>query len=1320
MDEQIQQGFIYHNKTYKTLAYAQSAKIKSTKKKIHDLMYEKIFIRDVIEKQRMENRITKTQNKLDKAINEREITREKQQKEKKRIQKLNRINAKFFTNNFDVENNAQQKLTLDERLIRRNRAIEENKIPINGLNFQEKKDIRRVYEVRALGGRITENYFEDENILNGNRYVERNEIIKANIMNQLYKAQNEKMLLKAQLTLKFIVELTQDGETFELIKYATSTMFIINTKNDILNLIVNLMEEFERAINNLGHSSLKFKKFTQLIIRTSKQTRKEHINLMKTLAGNYIELSEEIKKSQGVSNIKNLDDKCLEYCLIAFRYKNQIKSKDTSNPNIYKKYFQFIKSPENQKYPISIEDDVPKYEELNDIKIVVYKLNNGNFLPFFKSNYKSKETLNLLLIEDGKNNHLCLIKNMSRLTHHLKPSLKNKTYFCDNCHVFESRTLEGLEKHMSICTINEESHIKLPTKGKDDIMQFVNHQNEFEHPYYCFVDFESTLNNVNKRDDQETIKENDNTTFYQKHVPNSYGIKFDCIHDKYSENYKSFVNKDDKLLCKTFIEELEIYAKKAYDITQKNKQNILWKNDEKENHKKNKSCNNCKCKYDDKNYKVAHHDHINGNFIDSYCNSCNLKFQYKKFLPVYIHNLKGYDSHLFINALYNYGSIDKKFSCIPNNEEKYISFSKSIKVDEYYDKEGELKDVYFEIRFIDTYAILSASLDSLVENLKKGKNNIIELRKVFKNTSDEFKKDDDFLFMISKGVYPYDYINNFDKLYETKLPHRKYFYSRLYNEHIKPKEYARAIKVFQHFKCKNILEYHELYLKADVLLLSDIWKNFKNVCLVNYKLDPAYYLTAPSLSWDAFLKVSKIKLELITDYEMYLFFEEGIRGGLSQISTRYAKANNKYMKSYDKTKPDTYISYFDANNLYGHSMCEYLPYKDFKWNNDEWDLDKILNLSDTSNKGYLFSVDLHIPEDKHEYFNNYTPLPLNKVIKKEELNPLFTQDYKESKIKKLCCSLDDRINYKVNYRLLKLVLNLGFKLIKVNKVVEYEQKPFMKEYILLNTELRKKAKSDFEKDFFKLMNNSCYGKTMENVRNRIDFKLVSNVEDFDKLKRIKKVTIFNETLVGAHLSKYSIKLNKPIYMGQNILDDSKLLMNNFHYNFMMKKIESHNLKLLFTDTDSLAYEIKNNDIYEIMKNNKSEFDLSNFENDLHDKTNNKVIGKFKDECPISPIIEFVGLRSKVYSYLTENDENCKKNKGIKKSVVEKYISHNDYKNCLFNNDIKYVVQNTFRSYKHNIYTVSQRKKALSSNDDKIYICDNNIDTYTHGHKYTKK
>ena len=203
------------------------------------------------------------------------------------------------------------------------------------------------------------------------------------------------------------------------------------------------MIEYERVLEQINiASNLTFKGFEVLIIRSSRQTRKEY---RQTMAGNYIELSEEIKKSKGVMNIKNIDNKCVEYCLIAFRYQNQIKSKDTSNPNIYKKYFQFIKSPENQKYPINIEEDIPKYEELNDIKIVVYKIKHEQFLLHFKSNYKSKEILHLLLVEDGDKNHLCLIKNISRLTNHLNTTnKKDKTYCCENCNNFTTVRIEAL------------------------------------------------------------------------------------------------------------------------------------------------------------------------------------------------------------------------------------------------------------------------------------------------------------------------------------------------------------------------------------------------------------------------------------------------------------------------------------------------------------------------------------------------------------------------------------------------------------------------------------------------------------------------------------------------------------------------------------------------------------------------------------------------------------------------------------------------------------------------------------------------------------
>ena len=232
------------------------------------------------------------------------------------------------------------------------------------------------------------------------------------------------------------------------------------------------------------------------------------------------------------------------------------------------------------------------------------------------------------------------------------------------------------------------------------------------------------------------------------------------------------------------------------------------------------------------------------------------------------------------------------------------------------------------------------------------------------------------MMMISKGIYPYDYVDSYERLNDDKLPPIEDFYSKLNDSKCDPKDYERAQLVWKHFNCKTLLDYHNLYLTSDVLLLSDIFNNFREVCYKIYGLDTVYYLTAPGLSWDAFLKHTneeyilnkkgEFQLELITDIDMYNFIEQNIRGGLSQISKRYAKANNKYMSNYDKSKIDQYILYLDANNLYGYAMCEYLPKGDFKWNEDEWTDEKILQLDDEGKRGYLFDVDLKYPEELHD------------------------------------------------------------------------------------------------------------------------------------------------------------------------------------------------------------------------------------------------------------------------------------------------------------------------------------------------------------------
>ena len=298
-------------------------------------------------------------------------------------------------------------------------------------------------------------------------------------------------------------------------------------------------------------------------------------------------------------------------------------------------------------------------------------------------------------------------------------------------------------------------------------------------------------------------------------------------------------------------------------------------------------------------------------------------------LPVIFHNLQGYDSHLFIKQL---AKVSGDLSCIPSTEEKYISFSKKIVVDHYFSKKmGKPLPKKFEIRFINSFKFLQASLADLVKNLKSS--DFKNLNRVIKHNSS---------LLTRKGVYPYDYVTSFNKLEETKLSSKEDFYSKLYDQEISDEDYHHATKVWNTFDCQTLQDYHDPYLKTDVLLLADVFENFRKTCLKHYKLDPCHYYTAPGLAWDACLKETKQNLQLLKDYDMLMMFEQGIRGGISHISRRYACANNKYMKNFDESKPSTFIQYLDANNLYGWAMSQKLPTGGFKW--IDVDKSKVLKL----------------------------------------------------------------------------------------------------------------------------------------------------------------------------------------------------------------------------------------------------------------------------------------------------------------------------------------------------------------------------------------
>ena len=1132
-----------------------------------------------------------------------------------------------------------------------------------------------------------------------------------------------------------------------------NTAYIKSYIEDYIEKLIVRMEEQKNA------SNIVFDGIVDVIIQIS--------YTKKIKGGSYIETPQFIANKKCCTNIINDDDKCFLWSLIASRHIEDVKDKNLKNKQkAYnkKEWINEWKFREKMTFPFSI-DYLALFEKDNNVKINVLGFNENSKVPMIIHNtkFKSDEVINLLLIQSDNKCHYLLVNDVNRLLSNKKETGCN-LFHCINCFNPYS-TKKGLDDHLTICGQYDAVKCTYPEKGEK--LTFKNYNKTFKHPFSIYADFEATLLNcISPETDLNKSHK------YQKHYANSFGVKLNCIHKQFSKDVEIVNNSNEEELLKQFIEKIEDYAYYAFKLTQgrnKNVDNIIMNEQQMLNHKCLKVCPDCKTKFDnDKHYKVKHHDHISGEYLATICNSCNLKYQLKTFIPVFFHNLKNYDSHFIIPLLSKYGQQDCEISAIPNNEQKYISFSKKLKF-----KHND-KEITFELRFIDTFAFMASSIETLGENIKKecfNKDKTIDfekLKKCFPNLSAHYTENEQLDMMTQKGIYPYEFMNNYNKMFVDKLPPIDRFYSSLHKERCKPEDYERAKKVWQMFDCKQFIDYHNLYLTVDVLLLADIWENFRQVCYKIYELDPNYYHTAPSLSWDAMMKHctendKTFALELIHDPDMYLMFEQGIRGGLSQISKRYAKANHPELKDYNKDEALSYILYLDANNLYGYGMSAYLPYSDFKWNVEQWTVEKIMKLKDDDKdnkpiKGYLFEVDLEYPKELHDLHNGYALCSENKAIKNEWLNKfqILEKNKKgedieknESKTEKLITNFFDKEKYVLNYRYLKLVLSLGLKLKQVHRVIEFTQKPFMKSYIMKNTNERSKSKNDFEKDFYKLMNNSVYGKTMENVRNRINFRLISSEEQaLNILNQKKKFTIFNENCVGVHLLKREVKLNKAIWVGQTVLDQSKILMYEFHYKFMLPKIGKENLDLLFTDTDSLCYHIKNRNPYCVIASNKKFFDLSDYpeEHPLYDETNKKVIGKFKNDIIDAKkikkynddvdeynknkkenekakttikeihITEFVGLRSKVYAYKTNTNKTGKRDKGIKKSVVDKELSFDDYRNALFDfENLKKIQQNNFRCYEHRIYSEATPKIALSGKDDKCYILDDKINTLTLGH-----
>jgi hypothetical protein len=1057
-------------------------------------------------------------------------------------------------------------------------------------------------------------------------------------------------------------------------------------------------------------------------------------------------------------NVLNQDLRCFGYAILASIKAIPASERPERTHHYTEEDFRLYHLRDvDVHYPVLI-GDLERIEREIDIPINVFTFfdDEGKARkPIYTSKLADPQTAtDLLFWEIDSVGHFAWIRNFSAFVYDLNAQGGSRVHWCKRCfsHFYSPKLFKA---HLERCCGAEGFKCihQLPTDGTS--LEFMNTKYQEWIPFAVYADFEAITKKVGgdgddtaapptaaphvppdgdiDMDDVGSITSaataattssastaahpNDPPkSVYQEHVPISVGLKLVSSVPGVLDDmpYETHTGPD---VTTWFLEKLLEYQKKCTDFLFAEKAMVLSRT-ETILFGASQLCYLCGKAFSDERRgltKVRDHDHISGKYRGAAHSECNLKLRLQRRIPVFLHNFRGYDSHLIIPALGTFK--EEKLSVIAQTLEKYLvmSFSK-------------------HLVFKDSCQFLSCKLSKLTENLlTSGSDAFIEMRKGFAGLDDA-----SFQLLLRKGVYPYDYMDMEERLGEAKLPEQEDFFSRLTQEPCSDEDYAHAQDVWRVFNCHTMLDYHNLYLKCDVLQLVDVFESFRKAAIREYQLDPAHYISLPQLSWDAMLHLTGCKLDLLSDDAMFNMIHQNLRGGVAMISKRRGTANNKYMKQhFDPKKPSKYLLYVDANNLYGWAMSQRLPDSKFEWIDEkEWESLDWLTQTAEQDHGYIVECDLGYPDELHDIHSDYPLAPERMTVDTELLSAEQVDigaQYQSTHIQspKLVPNLFPKEKYSCHHMTLKFYLEHGMQLRKIHRVIRFHQSAWLAPYIEKNSTLRAAAKNDFEKDFFKLMNNSVYGKTTENVLNRKDIRL-----EHDRAKARRLINkphclgfrIFTPDIAAIALQKTAAEVNKPTYVGFAVLEYAKLLMYDFHYNHVLKQWPDGKARLILTDTDSLLYEIETEDMYEDIRGNAtlhSWFDFSKYPKkehplaSLYDNANQMVIGKMKDEAGGQIMVDVVGLRAKMYSYkifnpITNEFEETEKAKGIQHAAI-KTFRHEDYVDQLENPHENRVVVRRIGHYFHINLTYEQSKRALCGFDDKRYLLPDLVDTLAHGH-----
>ena len=945
--------------------------------------------------------------------------------------------------------------------------------------------------------------------------------------------------------------------------------------------------------------------------------------------------------------------------------------------------------------------------------------------PLYINTDADRQPVHLLFIthpeKDTLPGHFRPISNIKAMINSLDKSKRRESFFCEFC--LQSFRLEAaLEKHLYWCgQSGKKQAVRMPDEGEEE-HRFKDHQKTTRLLNIIYADMESKI-------DPKT----------HLHTPGYIGA-MQVWHPHYAEENTNDVDifKGDDCVMQ-FLDYLEGKARENMDcLDLYTHQPIEMSAAEQLRHNAVMICDFCELPFTEERFRCADHDHITGRYLHALCSKCNLRrVQYRRRMSVVFHNLKGYDGH----HLMRYGLANKfnwELNPIYQSGDKLLAVIVRIPLDqtdevgeaeeeEIYDDEAietqptkRRRKNFYTINFIDSFQFLPSSLQKLTETLPDTPHSREMLTTTYAGLSMEETQ------RISKGVFPYTYFTSFEVLQTTtELPPITAFYNDLHEKACSDEAYATAQEAWRAIDCHTLEDYLIYYLRVDVAALADCFEAFRHDVFQDSELDAAHFFGSPGLSLAWFFKHTGARPDLLKDPAMYEMFEHGVRGGMTFVNIHEATADTS-----DSTHQE-HLAYIDENNLYGNCMRQKQPYKFFQWLTESEceayiNNDALQNFDAEGDLGFLAEVDLEYPTDVQDATLDLPLAPEAGTIREKQLSPYMKRLWKHyygnrpyHGTQKLLLTHQPKQRYIVHSRALCYYIERGLRITRCHRCIFFHQQAFMKEYVDYHTAQRSQATTASKKNLHKYMINSLFGKTMEDVRRHLQRRITHSPSILFRNANsplCEGVMPIGEETIVVTMRKTCVLLNKPIFIGQCILDTSKIIMYR-----LLNQLKHHptitDVQLIGGDTDSFFLRLQSSCSLDDIWRSLSNFDASNYPptHPLYSIINKARLGCFKDEACGRHITSFIALSPKMYSYVVDSNTSQLNNrvKGIK-SYKKNSLTHQLYQQAHREHKLIQVKQTLLQSCEHQIHTITQRKRALSVWEDKRVWVSANI-SVPYGH-----